>query len=219
MIKWFRKRNKSPQNRSGEEWVKGLSHPADNAVVADLRDLLIRGLKPALSKYVDREQDAFAEDMAQNALLKILDKLDTFRGESKFTTWALKIAVREGLTELRLKRYEDISLDSVLARQNTGVEGHEIIRQFEGNAADPGQITHERMVLQKILKIIEQDLSDKQKRAVQCLVVEGLSITVTAELMQTNRNALYKLMHDARLKIKQVLLEEGIEADSLSRLL
>lgn len=215
MFNWFRKKKKSGAPRSNREWLRDLEAEGNDAAIEDLRKILIRGLTPALSKYVDRELKAFTEDIVQDALLKILDKLHTFRGESKFTTWALKIAVREGLTELRLKRYEDVSLHSVLAGETDGQSSREIVMQFESTAAGPEQIAHEKMVLEKILHIIEHELSDRQKQAIQCLVVHGIPMTVTAEIMQTNRNALYKVMHDARLKIKQILKEEGIDADSL----
>ena len=112
MFNWFKRRNnRTSSYETNEEWVKALSQPVDERAVALLRRKLIQGLKPALHKYVDRELDQFVEDVAQDALLKILDNIDSFRGESKLLTWAMKIAVREGLTELRLKRYDDSSLE------------------------------------------------------------------------------------------------------------
>jgi len=105
MINWFKRRKQKDKSyRTNEEWVESLSNSPDEDAVSDLRRFLIRGLKPALYKYVDRELDQFVEDVAQDALLKILDKIDTFRGESKFISWAMKIAVREGLSELRRKK-------------------------------------------------------------------------------------------------------------------
>jgi len=57
--------------------VKLLSAPADETAIAELRQILVRGLKPALHQYVDYELDQFAEDIAQDALLKILANLET----------------------------------------------------------------------------------------------------------------------------------------------
>lgn len=105
MLNWFKKRSQKAQTgRSNDEWVQSLTAPPDEQALVELRQLLIRGLKPALYKYIDRELDTFVEDVAQDALLKILAKVHTFRGESRFISWAMKIAVREGLSELRRKK-------------------------------------------------------------------------------------------------------------------
>lgn len=189
-----------------------LEHPPDNAAVADLRTILVRGLKPALAKYVDRELAQFVEDVAQDSLLKILDKVHTFRGESKFTTWAMKIAVREGLTELRRKRYDDISIDDL----KPGGEEQEV---FSMTVADtgpgPDRIIHESHLVDKVMAIIEHEFTDKQKTAIHALMVQELPIAVVAEQMGTNRNALYKLVHDARMKLKHRLEIEGIDPDKI----
>lgn len=215
MLNWFRGKNKDKKSGflSNEEWVEGLSEPADEEVVHLLRKKLVRGLKPALSKYVDRELESFVEDVAQDAVLKIMNHVDTFRGESKFLTWAMKIAVREGLTELRRKRYDDLSIEDF---RNPDEGQHELSTTiFASDRPEPDEATHEQMVLEKILSIIGNDLTDKQKKAIEALMIKGLSITVVAEKMDTNRNALYKLVHDARMKIKSVLEEEGIDPDKL----
>ena len=86
------------------------------------RDYLKRGLRYALSSRVDPNRlDALIEDSTQDALLRILDKMDTFRGESRFTTWATKVAVRLALTELRRKRWENVALED-LVPEDTGMD-------------------------------------------------------------------------------------------------
>ncbi|HYW34202.1 MAG TPA: sigma-70 family RNA polymerase sigma factor [Balneolaceae bacterium] len=215
MLDWFKRRfTKESSYQTNEEWIEALSQPVDERAVALLRSKLIQGLKPALYKYVDRELDQFVEDVAQDALLKILDNIDSFRGESKLLTWAMKIAVREGLTELRLKRYDDSSLEDF---KHPGEGGRDELTSltFASDLPDPEQATHEQLALQKVLKIINEELTDKQKQAMNALMIQGLSITVVAKQMATNRNALYKLVHDARLKIKNKLEVEGINPDDL----
>lgn len=215
MLNWFKGKNKkSPSDYStNEDWIKGLSEPVDDEAVGQLRQRLVSGLKPALSKYVDRELDAFVEDVAQDAVLKIIRHIDSFRGESKFMTWAMKIAVREGLTELRRKRYDDLSIEDFKSPE----EGRNELASmtFASELAEPDEATHEQMVLDMILKIIREDLTEKQKTAIEALMIRGLSVTVVAEKMDTNRNALYKLVHDARMKIKTVLEKEGIDPEKL----
>jgi RNA polymerase sigma-70 factor, ECF subfamily len=216
MLKWFKRRQKpSGSYRTNDDWIEGLTNPVSEDAVNQLRIILIRGLKPALYKYVDRELDQFVEDTAQDALLKILDNIESFRGESKFTTWALKIAVREGLSELRRKRYQDISLND-LQRSGDDSGRYEINNlNYKDKQPDPERSTHEGMILDKVQKMIEEELTEKQRTAINALMVHGIPINVVAEQMNTNRNALYKLVHDARLKMKERLMKEGIDPDEM----
>lgn len=213
MINWFKRRGKRKKSyETNEEWIQALSHPADEQAVAQLRSILIRGLKPALYKYVDRELDHFVEDVAQDALLKILDNIDSFRGESKLTTWAMKIAVREGLTELRLKRYDDISINDLKA-DNDAVEVFSM--RVAGNEPQPDRRAHESQLMETMMRIIDEELTEKQKMAIRAIMIEDLPITVVANQMGTNRNALYKLVHDARLKLKNRFELEGINPEEM----
>ena len=97
--------------RSNTSWITALSQPGPrrDAALADLRTLLVRGLGYAMAGRPNVRQEDI-QDFAQEALLKILAALDSFRGESRFTTWAQKIAVRVALTELRRRRWRDVSL-------------------------------------------------------------------------------------------------------------
>lgn len=211
VINWFKKSRKNKSSyETNEEWIEALSEPVDEQAVDLLRSKLIKGLKPALHKYVDRELDQFVEDVAQDAILKILDNIHSFRGESKLITWAMKIAVREGLTELRRKKYDDLSIEDFKYPDRDGRNELSSLT-FASDLPDPEESTHEQLVLQKVLKIINEDLTDKQRQAINALMIQGLSPTVVAEQMDTNRNALYKLLYDARLKIKNELELDGID--------
>lgn len=217
MLRWFK--NKKTDNIqppfSNEQWVDLLSNPPDEKGVEELRSFLIRGLKPALANYVDRELDQFVEDTAQDALLKILDNVQTFRGESKFTTWAMKIAVREGLTVLRRKRWNNISL-SDLRGPNPESESSEIFSdKFASEEASPELTTAQKMALKKVEDIIEHVLTKKQRTVITALMVHGLPPTVVAEKMGTNRNNIYKLVYDARKKLKTELELQGIDPEEM----
>jgi len=215
MFDWFKRRGKEEASyETNEEWVEALSQPVDEQAVDQLRKKLIQGLKPALHKYVDRELDQFVEDVAQDALLKVLDNIDSFRGDSKLITWAMKIAVREGLTELRRKKYDDSSIEDFKYPDDEG-RNELTSLTFATDLPEPDEATHEQLVLKKVLNIINNDLTDKQRLAIKSLMIEGHSVSVVAEQMDTNRNALYKLVHDARLKIKNQLEVEGIDPDEL----
>src|SRR5258707_8716978 len=108
--------------RSNAQWITDLS--PDGAVreqaINDLRERLKRGIYYYLSRersdladLAAEEISQMAEDFAQDATLRVLANLETFKGQSMFTTWATKIAVRVAVSELRRARYKDFSLDAL----------------------------------------------------------------------------------------------------------
>ena len=212
MFNWFKRRGQSSNSyQTNEEWILAIKPPPEEDAIRQLREYLVKGLKASLYRYVDRDLDDFVEDIAQDSVLKILEKHDTFRGDSKFTTWAMKIAVREGYSELRKKRYEDISLEQYSSYSRDEKEAVEI----EHEQAGPDQVTHESMLVKKVMSIMEEELTEKQKKVIHLLMIDQIPMTVVAEMMDSNRNAIYKLVHDARMKLKNRLEVEGIDPEEL----
>ena len=106
-------------DRTNDEWLDALRGAGQEEALADLRAFLVRGLRHALSDVPPQN----LEDFAQDALLKILAGLDSFRGESRFTTWANKIAIRVAFSEMRRRRWKDISLQDLLSENDNGDYG------------------------------------------------------------------------------------------------
>lgn len=104
---------KTMAERTNDDWLSSLRHPIDDQALDDLRRILLRGLRAGL-RTKGAIADTDLEDFVQDALLKILDSLDAFRGESRFTTWAQKIAIRVALAQLRRSRWRDRSLDELV---------------------------------------------------------------------------------------------------------
>ncbi|MDH5507620.1 MAG: sigma-70 family RNA polymerase sigma factor, partial [Anaerolineae bacterium] len=100
--------------RTNEEWIQELRQPVSEEALTDLRSILVRGLRATLASRINTDLDANVEDFVQEALLKILKSLETFRGESRFTTWAQKIAIHVAFTEMRRRRWKDISLQDIV---------------------------------------------------------------------------------------------------------
>ncbi len=171
--------------------------------LADLYDLLVRGLRAALGSY-GAGVDANAEDFAQEALIKITGNLDSFRGESRFTTWAQKIAMNVALTELKRRRWRDVSLQDLVARREAAARGPADPR------LTPEQLTFQNMVLRELHRIVDEELTDKQREAVVAVILEGMPVSEVAKRMGTNQNALYKLLHDARRKLKRRMEVAGL---------
>ncbi len=196
--------------RSNEEWLSQLIGPERDQALADLQAILVRGLGYALSNRPAVDQAAI-EDFTQDALLKILDKLDTFRGESRFTTWAQKIAVHTAFTELRRRRWQDVSLDGIVEAQ----EGDWIPKSLADPAANPEKQATQRLLLDTLRRLITEELTPRQRKAMIAIVLQGMPIEEVARRMDTNGNALYKLLHDARSRLKRQLLAEGLTAQDV----
>src|SRR5215210_7729506 len=170
--------------------------------LGDLYDLIVRGLRAALGSY-GGGVDAYVEDFAQEALLRITGNLDSFRGESRFTTWAQKIAMNVALTELKRRRWRDVSLQDLFARREAADRGP------ADTQLTPEQLAFQNMVLGELRHIIDEELTDKQREAVVAVILEGMPISEVAKRMGTNQNALYKLLHDARRKLKRQMQAAG----------
>lgn len=194
--------------RTNEEWLELLGGEPDEAALLDLRDLLDRGLRYTLSSRTKTNLDAIVEDFVQESLLKILDKLDTFRGESQFTTWSQKIAVRVALTELRRRRWRDTSLDE-LTTSRDGESFFEPKIMSDPNPSPENRTTRSGMI-DMVQQLIVEELTERQRSAMTMVMLEGMPLELAAEKLGTNRNALYKLIHDARVRLKKKLADRGM---------
>jgi RNA polymerase sigma-70 factor, ECF subfamily len=191
------------RERTNEQWLTDLRGPNPDEALADLYDLLVRGLRVSLGSY-GGGVDANAGDFAQEALIKITGNLDSFRGESRFTTWALKIAMNVALTELKRRRWRDVSLQELFARRKAAN------REPADPQLSPEQVALQNTVLQELRRMVDEELTDRQREAVVAVLLEGMPTAEAARRMGTNQNALYKLLHDARRKLKRQMEAAGL---------
>lgn len=191
--------------RTNQEWLAALRGPERDKALADLRALLVRGLGYALAGRSGVD-DSTLEDFVQEALLKILAGLDSFRGKSRFTTWAQKIAVHVAFTELRRRHWRDVSLDEITGASNASF----IPDTLADPSAGPEQQAIQRMLLSTLRRIIATELTDKQRQALVAVRIHGMPLEEVARRMSTNRNALYKLLHDARQRLKKRMMAEEL---------
>jgi len=199
--------------RANEQWVTDLSAPgeAQEDALSDLRAIILRGLPYALSNWLspsDPQFESLSEEVAQDTLLRVLDSLHTFEGRSKFTTWVHKIAVRIALTELRRKRWRDVSLDELTEY----VPGEGFLAAQE---AGPDVVAEQSDMIAHLQRLISEELTEKQREALIATRIHGMPMEEVARRMDTNRNALYKLLHDARQRLKSRLEEEGLSPEDL----
>lgn len=207
--------------RTNEQWMADLTGrpQQQEAALVDLRERLQRGIYYYLSRersdladLAHAEIQQMAEDLAQDATLRVMENLDSFRGDSRFTTWATKVAVRVAISDLRRARYKDFSLDSLTADGELqpfspdGMVGGSV-------PTGPEDFVERDDVMLKIGKALEEVLTDRQRQALAAVALKGVPLEIVAEQMDTNRNALYKLIHDARRKLRAHLESQGLSTD------
>jgi len=198
---------------TNQEWLAALRAEDNQQALEDLRLKLARGLHYALAgRAPDGLLESLEEDVAQEAVLKILASLDTFRGESQFMTWATKIAVRLAFTELRRKRWQDVSLEGM---QKVEEEQDYTPAILADKAPSPEQLAERTIMMETVEKMILETLSERQRQAIMAVLAGGAPMDEIARRLGTNRNALYKLLHDARLRLQKRLAAEGLSPKDL----
>lgn len=178
------------------------------AALAELRDALLRGLHKA---FAGRPQvdDALLEDAVQDSLLRILDRLAQFEGRSRFLTWATSIAIRTAMDELRRRRWKDVSLDELVASRAAP--------RLLPKSGETGPVlrSEQRAMVDAMYEVIRERLTERQRTA---LLAElgGMPQGEIARHLTSNRNAVYKLTHDARKRLKRGLEEAGYGAGDVA---
>ena len=211
-------------DRTNAEWLSALRGETDDQqnAIEDLRKRLKRSIYYYLSQdrsdlrdLAGKELDAMAGDMAQDAVLRVLDNLETFRGESKFTTWTNKIAIRLAISTLRRARYKNFSLDDLTKEGDFLSTSSNLVTE-----APPGpeRAAERDEIFGIIEKAFREALTDRQYKALVAVALEGVPMDIVAEQLNTNRNALYKLIHDARQKLKRHLEAQGLSTDYMMKI-
>ena len=180
--------------------------PAREAAVAALHDLLLRAARfevarrrQALPQLSGAELDDLAQEAAADAALSVLRRLGDFRGDSRFTTWAYKFALLEAGVKVRRRawRGRELPLDP------------ESWSQLEHPAPTPETQAERKHLLHAIQDGIAS-LSPHQRQVLVALALNGVPIDVLAERLDSNRNALYKSLHDARRNLRAHLEAQGL---------
>lgn len=199
----------SQMNTTNESWPERLraKGSVQNEALAALRDLLVARLRRTFQSRPGMD-DGLLEDVTQEALIKTLDSLEQFQGRSRFTTWATTIAVRVALTELRRRRWKDVSLDQMLADTAGGAE-HTV-----DTGSGPQRQVQQSELVDRMYQIIDSELTEKQRTALLA-ELKGMPQEEIGRRLGSNRNAIYKLTHDARKRLKQGLEDAGYTARDL----
>jgi RNA polymerase sigma-70 factor (ECF subfamily) len=203
----------TPRRRLDEDsrrWLHDLAaggHVHDDAV-RRLHELLLRAARYEMSRRRHMfahlrggDHDDLAEQAADDALVAVLAKLDGFRGDSRFTTWAYKFALYEAAVKLRRRAWQarELPLEP------------DAWPAFASHALSPGEQLAESELLEALRAAITERLSAHQREVLVAITLNGIPIDVLAERLNTTRGALYKTLHDARKKLRGELAAEGFD--------
>ena len=204
--------------RTNKEWLHDLraSGETQEAATTDLRNLLLRAVLYSFNRntgdFGELAHDEIlqmAEDCTQDALIAVMNHLSDFRGDSKFTTWVYKFAVNFALMTARRQRWKNISLDE-LSFSDDGAF-FEWMMQDKSPGLAPDQSAMQNEVGRIIQEVIERDLTEKQRQILIMMVFNEVPMDEVVRHLGTNRNAIYKTLHDARRKLKTGLQARGFE--------
>jgi RNA polymerase sigma-70 factor (ECF subfamily) len=144
-----------------------------------------------------RDLEDLAHQAADEALVSVLRRLGSFEGRSRFTTWAYKFAVLQASVEVRRQawRTREVALPDTVVLVDPN--------------ASPADLTEAAQLAAAVQDAITTALTPHQRRIALALLVEGVPIDVLADRLGTNRNALYKTVHDARSRLRAALTASG----------
>jgi len=195
-------------DRESAEWLRGLQAdgPVREQAIERLHALLLRVTRgeaarrrPTLPGRALDDVDDLCVQAASDALMAILDKLNTYRGAARFTTWAYKFAIYE--TSSRLRRHA--------WRQQKVETDATIWDRLPDTALAPLQRLERDQLMAAIERAVRERLTDRQRMIFQSVTANDVPIDVLAERLASTRGAIYKTLHDARRKLRQALIEAG----------
>ena len=133
-------------------------------------------------------------------MVAILAKLASFRGESRFMTWAYRFVILEVSSKLgrHFWRNPPVALDAG--------QWERLPDRF---GIDPEGHTEAVGILAEVRRVVEDELTSHQRRIFVAIVVDGVPLDALVAKLGLKRNAIYKVIFDARRKIRHALVAKG----------
>ena len=197
-------------NRAWLEALRAHGHRREEAI-ARLHALLLRAARyevarraAGLAHLRGNDLDDLALQSADDALVAVLGKLDEFRGQSRFTTWAHKFAILEAAVNLRRRAWQgkEIPLEP------------EAWRQLGDGRPPPQAAAEQHQLLKEVRAVVDGELTPHQREVLVAVALNEVPIDVLAQRLNTTRGALYKTIHDARRKLQSRLESAGHDVDA-----
>ncbi|HEX4225587.1 MAG TPA: sigma-70 family RNA polymerase sigma factor [Pseudonocardiaceae bacterium] len=193
------------------QWLRTLSARRADAL-SELHALLLRAARHELHRRAPRtlvtgsEADDLAYQAAADAMVAILGKLSTFRGESRFTTWAYRFVILEVSAKLGRHHWR--------ANPTASLPDEEWARLPDRFGLDPTESAEAGELLAALRRAVDETLTDHQRRMFVAVVVNGVPLDALVARLGVNRNAVYKTVFDARRKIRAFLVTNGLMTDT-----
>jgi len=206
-----------PRDRTSRRWVEQLhpDHPRHDQAAARLHDVLQRAAfhelyrrRGQLEALSGPELDDVAQQCANDAMMKILARIDDFEGLSRFTTWAYKFVIFEVSGKVSRHFWQ---------RATVPLDAEDWARLPDRFGFRPEDEFEWRDLLATVRRAAEEDLSERQRRIFVAIVVNGVPLDVLVAELATNRNAVYKTLYDARRKVRAALVANGYLTDDNPR--
>ena len=189
-----------------DDWVEALNSPGpgQDHAMSSLHQMMLRAcrhqvrrMSSALAGVGNERLEEIANQAADEAMMAVLSKLSTFEGRSRFTTWAYKFAILQSATEVRRLAWarREVELDDTTVVLECGPSPASYVEASDLAAA--------------VRLAIDVALTPHQRRVTIALLVEDVPIDVLAQRLGSNRNALYKTVHDARTRLRAHLIASG----------
>lgn len=198
----------APDDASAE-WLSALTGTgaAREAGLARLHGLLVRVAVRELRRreagawISGRELDDLAHQAADDAMLAILGKLGSFRGESRFTTWAYRFVMLEVSSKLGRHYWRQHPAEHL--------DAEDWDRLPDRLGAGPGEGAEHAELVKAVRQAVDETLTDHQRRLFVAVVLNDVPLDALVARLGTNRNAVYKAIFDARRKIRGFLVANG----------
>jgi RNA polymerase sigma-70 factor, ECF subfamily len=189
-----------------DDWVEALNSPGprQDHAMSSLHQMMVRAcrhqvrrMSSALAGVGSERLEEIANQAADEAMMAVLAKLSTFEGRSRFTTWAYKFAILQSATEVRrfAWAHREVELDDTTQVMERGPSPASYVEASDLAAA--------------VRLAIDVALTPHQRRVTLALLVDDVPIDVLAQRLGSNRNALYKTVHDARGRLRAHLIASG----------
>jgi RNA polymerase sigma-70 factor (ECF subfamily) len=171
---------------------------------AAYRELLSRYERPVFSLIYRMVRDrALAEDLSQETFIKVLNALDSYRPEYKFSSWIFKIANNAAIDQLRKRELDTLSLDGA-----PGARTADEIEATALQATDRGESPLAELESRELGSEIEQaigKLRPEYRTAILLRHVEGRAYEEIADVMDLPLGTVKTYIHRARLELREYL--------------
>lgn len=147
------------------------------------------------------QNETEAEDLAQDVFIKVFEKINTFKGDSKFSTWLYRIATTTALDQLRSKKRKK---RFGFLQSLTGSSGDE--KEQLPDFHHPGISLDNKERAAVLFKAIDS-LPENQKSAYTLHKLEGLSYRDVSDVLNTTVSAVESLMSRANQNLRKHLEE------------